>query len=193
MTRFARVRHWLPLLPLLGLLGVTYWLNQQVRYAAPSPETRAQHYPDGIMENFSAITLDQDGKPKGEMRGKKLLHFPDKNNSEVWQPTIISLAAGKPPVYITAQHATISQGGSEVLLEQQVNVRRVADAKRTALTVDTAHLRVLPDKNWCETDQAVRVVEGNNTLTAVGMEMDNQAQTLKLRAQVRSEYVLSQK
>jgi len=32
MTLASRARYWLPLLPLLVLLGATYWLNQQVQY-----------------------------------------------------------------------------------------------------------------------------------------------------------------
>jgi lipopolysaccharide export system protein LptC len=105
-------------------------------------------------------------------------------------PKITSFATHRPPIYITAQHALISSKGDELFLDETVRVRRDASTQRVALTVDTEHLHVIPDKDWCETDQAVRVVEGRNTLTAVGMEMDNQAQILKLRTQVKSDYVL---
>lgn len=193
MTRFARIRHWLPLLPLLGLLGVTYWLNEQVQTEAIKPDKNKQHFPDAIMENFIATTLDEQGKLRGEMSGKVLRHFSDDDTTEVLQPKITSFAPHRPAVHITAQHALISSKGDEVFMDHNVRILRIADSQRSALTVDTEYLHVIPDKDWCDTDKAVRVVEGQSVLTAIGMEMDNQAQILKLRAQVKSDYVQAKK
>jgi lipopolysaccharide export system protein LptC len=193
MTRFARLRSWLPLLPLLGLLAVTYWLNEQVQTEAAKPDKSKQHFPDAIMENFSGSTLDLQGQPRGGMAGKVLRHYPDDDTTEVELPKITSLASNRPPVYITAQHALISSKGDEVFLDHRVKVLRVADAQRVAMTLDTEYLHAIPDKDWCDTDKAVRVVQGQSVLTAIGMEMDNQAQILKLRAQVKSDYVQAKK
>jgi Ni,Fe-hydrogenase I cytochrome b subunit len=41
MNFASRIRHWLPLLPLLALLAATYWLNQQVLPASTQPEKNA--------------------------------------------------------------------------------------------------------------------------------------------------------
>jgi lipopolysaccharide export system protein LptC len=191
MTHVSRIRHWLPLLPLLGLLAVTYWLNEQVQPEKVQPDRHAEHFPDAIMEDFSAIALDERGKPRGIMAGKKLLHYSDDDSTEVISPHVTSLSVDHPPVHITAQHASISSKGDEIFFDRAVRVLRVANAQRAALTMNTESLRVIPDKDWCDTDQPVRVVEGQNILTAVGMEMDNQTQLLKFRAQVKSDYVQS--
>lgn len=192
MTRASRLRQWLPLLPLLGLLAVTYWLNEQVQPDAIKPDRHAEHLPDAIMENFSATTLDAQGKPRGVMAGQKLQHYSDNDSTEVTAPHVTTLSAEHPPVHITAQHALISSKGDEIFFDRAVRVLRVASAQRVELTMDTEYLRVIPDRDWCETDQPVRVVEGQNILTAVGMEMDNQTRLLKFRAQVKSDYVQSQ-
>lgn len=192
MTHVSHLRQWLPLLPLMGLLAVTYWLNEQVQPEASKPDHHAEHFPDAIMEHFSAITLDEKGLPRGVMAGQKLLHYSDNDSTEVISPHVTSLSADHPPVHITAQHALISSKGDEVFFDHAVKILRVATAQRAKLTVDTETLHVVPDKGWCDTDQPVRVVEGQNILTAVGMEMDNQTRLLKLRAQVKSDYVQSQ-
>ncbi|MFY9261037.1 MAG: LPS export ABC transporter periplasmic protein LptC [Gallionella sp.] len=192
MTSISHLRQWLPLLPLLGLLAVTYWLNEQVQPEVGKPDRHAEHFPDAIMENFSAITLDDQGRPRGVMAGQKLLHYSDDDSTDVFAPHVTSLSADHPPVHITAQHALISSKGDEIFFDHAVRVLRVASLQRAALTMDTESLRVIPDKDWCDTDQPVRVVEGQNILTAVGMEMDNQTRLLKFRAQVISDYVQSQ-
>lgn len=192
MTHVPHLRQWLPLLPLLGLLAVTYWLNEQVQPETSKPNRRTEHVPDAIMEHFSAITLDEQGKPRGVMAGQKLLHYPDNDSTEVLSPHATSLSADHPPVHITAKHALISSKGDEVFFDQAVKVLRVANENRVQLTVDTESLHLIPDQGWCDTDLPVRVVEGQNILTAVGMEMNNQTRLLKLRAQVKSDYVQSQ-
>lgn len=193
MSHASRVRHWLPLLPLLGLLAVTYWLNEQVQPEAIKPDHHAEHFPDAIMEHFSATTLDEHGKPRGVMEGQKLLHYSDDDSTEVIFPHVTSLSTDHPPVHITSLHGLISSKGDEVFFDHTVRVLRVANPLRAALTLTTEYLHVIPDKDWCDTDKPVRVVEGSDVLTAVGMEMDNQARTLKFRAQVKIDYAQSKK
>ena len=47
--RMQRLREWSPLLPLLLLLGATYWLNQQVRPLLQEPDGNKRHDPDLIV------------------------------------------------------------------------------------------------------------------------------------------------
>ncbi|MEJ1959577.1 MAG: hypothetical protein WDM70_09280 [Nitrosomonadales bacterium] len=59
--RLQRLREWLPLLPLLLLLGATYWLNQQVHPLALESDDRKRHDPDLIVSNLAATTLNDQG------------------------------------------------------------------------------------------------------------------------------------
>jgi len=54
------------------------------------------------------------------------------------------------------------------------------------MTLQTDYLRVVPDRDWAETDRPVLIFDVRNTIHAVGLEMDNNARTLKLLSQVRS-------
>lgn len=192
MTRFARIRQWLPLLPLLGLLAVTYWLNEQVQQDTGKIEGKKPHIADGIMENFSALTLDEHGERHGIMSAKIMLHFPDDDSSELTQPHIISFSSKHPPVHLTAQQGVITRRGDEVLLQKSVQVRRVANgAEQPEMRLYTEHLRYISAKDWCGTDAPVRVEQGKSILTAVGMDMDNQAQQVVLRSHIRADYASS--
>jgi lipopolysaccharide export system protein LptC len=58
-----RLFAWLPLLPLLLLLAATYWLNKQVRPPVAS-NANLRHDPDYVINNFTATTLYDQGKPR---------------------------------------------------------------------------------------------------------------------------------
>ncbi len=193
MTFVSRARYWLPLLPLLGLLGVTYWLSKQVQPGPGKPDSSKRHDPDAIMENFSAVRLSEQGTPRFIMAAKKLRHYPDDDSTTLEVPRLTSLSAEQPPIHIIARQGTVSSRGDEVFLHQDVEVLREASAQREELTLHTEYLHVVPDRDWADTDRPVTIVDAHNTVHAIGLEMDNKARTLKLLSQVRSEHVPNKK
>lgn len=188
MTFVSRVRPWLPLLPLLGLLAATYWLNQQVLPEAAKPEGM-RHDPDAIMENFSATDLNEQGVPDFIMAAAKLMHYPDDDSTTVDEPRVTMLYPGQPAIHATAEHATISSKGDEVFLRDNVKVLRDASAQQDQMTLQTEYLHIIPDRELADTDRAVTIVNTHSIVHAIGMEMDSRTRTLKLLSQVKSEYV----
>ncbi|OGS90499.1 MAG: LPS export ABC transporter periplasmic protein LptC [Gallionellales bacterium GWA2_60_18] len=189
MTLSSRARYWLPLLPLLGLLGATYWLNQQVRPEPEKPDSSKRHDPDAIMENFSAVKLNEQGSPRFVMTAKKMSHYPDDDSTALETPRLATLSPDRPTIHTVAKRGIVSSKGDEIFLHDDVEVLREANAKQSELTLQTGYLHVIPDRDWAETDHPVTIVDARNTVHAVGLEMDNKARTLKLLAQVRSEHV----
>jgi lipopolysaccharide export system protein LptC len=188
MNFASRIRHWLPLLPLLALLAATYWLNQQVLPASTQPEKK-RHDPDAIMENFSATNLNMQGQPDFILAAKKLLHYPDDDSTTVDEPRITMLSPGQPTIHATAEHGTVSSKGDEVFLRDNVNVLREASAQQGQMTLQTQYLHILPYQDLADTDRAVTIVDTHSIVHATGMEMNNKTRTLKLLSQVKSEYV----
>lgn len=191
MTFASRARYWLPLFPMLGLLGVTYWLNQQVQPESAKLDSSKRHDPDAIMENFSAIRLNELGAPRFIMAAKKMQHYPDDDSTTLEVPRLTTLSAENPAIHIVARQGIVSSRGDEVFLHHDVEVLREASAQQEELTLHTEYLHIIPDRDWADTDHAVTIVDAYNTVHAIGLEMDNKARTLKLLSQVRSEHVHS--
>ena len=189
MTFSSRVRYWLPLLPLIGLLGVTYWLNQQAQPEQAVPDSSKRHDPDAIVENFSATRLNELGLPSFIMAAKKMLHYPDDDSTSLEEPRITMLSAGQPAIHAIAKRATISSKGDEVFLRDDVEVQREASERQDSFKLQTQYLRIVPDQNLADSDRAVTIVDAHNIVHATGMELDNKARTLKLLSQVRSDHV----
>ncbi|TAN78394.1 MAG: LPS export ABC transporter periplasmic protein LptC [Gallionella sp.] len=193
MTFASRARHWLPLLPILGLLGATYWLNQQVKPESARPDGSKRHDPDAIMESFSAVKLNVEGAPRFIMSAKKMLHYPDDDSTTLEVPRLTTLSADRPAIHIVAKRGAVSSKGDEVFLHGDVEVLREASAGQDELTLQTEYLHIIPDRDMADTDRAVTIADARNTVHAVGLKMDNKARTLELLSQVRSEHVPSKK
>jgi len=186
MTLANRARHWLPLLPLLGLLAVTYWLDQQVQPEPPRADPRLRHDPDAFMGNFTAVRFNHAGQTSFIMSAQNLKHYPDDDSTTIDAPQLTSLAEGRPPIHVVARRGTVTNRGDEVFLYEDVEVLREASPEREQMTLETEYLHVIPDRDWADSNQPVLLRDPHNTIHAVGLEMDNRRQTLKLLSQVRS-------
>ena len=189
MTVAARTRYWLPLLPLLALLAFVYWLDKQVQQEVVASVNNQRHDPDGIMDNFSAVKMDMQGVPSALLSAKQLRHYPDHDTTELELPKLTMLNAEHPPVHIKGLHGNVSSRGDEVIFHDDVVVLREPVGTQSAMTLRTEYLRVLPNKDWANTDRAVTMVDAYNTIHAIGMEMDNKTRILKLLSHVRSEHL----
>jgi lipopolysaccharide export system protein LptC len=194
MTLASRARHWLlPLLPLLGLLGATYWLNQQVQPEPAQADSSKRHDPDAIMENFSAVKLNEQGIPRFVMTAKKMLHYPDDDSTTLEVPRLAALSADRPTIHTVAKRGFVSSKGDEIFLHDDVEVLREANGLQSELTLQTEYLHVVPDRDWADTGLPVTIVDARNTVHAIGLEMDNKTRILKLLSQVKSVHMPANK
>ena len=193
MSFITRVRYWLLPLPLLGLLGFSYWLNQQAQPDLDKPDNSMRHQPDAIVENFSAIKLSEQGTPRFIIAAQKMLHFPDDDSTTLEMPHLTSLSAERPTIHVSAKRGTLSSKGDDVFLHDNVEVLREESPSQDWFRLQTEYLHIIPDRDSLSTDRAVTAFDPHNTVHAIGLEMDNRARTIKLLSRVRSEYVPNQK
>ncbi len=186
--RLQRLREWSPLLPLLLLLGATYWLNQQVRPLLLAPDASKRHDPDFIASKFAATTLNEQGAPHFILYAQKMVHYPDNNSTHLDDPQLSTLYPDRPPVYTSARQAEISSNGKEIFLHGDVKIVRAANAAQSEMTLTTTYLHAVPDLDLMDTDRPVTMTGANTAIHAVGMTFDNKTRIMKLLAQVRSQH-----
>ena len=186
--RMQRLREWSPLLPLLLLLAAAHWLNQQVQPLPPKPDSSRRHDPDFIISKFSATTLNEQGAPRFLMSTREMVHYPDDDSTYLDEPQLTSLHADRPPVYASAKRGEVTSKGDEVFLRDDVKLVRAAGATQNEMTITTAYLHVIPDRDLADTDRPITMVDAHNLVHAVGMQFDNKARVVKLLAQVRSQH-----
>jgi lipopolysaccharide export system protein LptC len=186
--RTNRLRAWLILLPALFLLAVIYWVSIIVEPPTQKVDSTQRHDPDFFVENFSVTTMSEQGIPRFTMSATKMLHYPDDDSTHLENIQLASVQPGRPTLRIFALNGTLSDKGEEVFLRDQVQIIREDLDKQSDMKFMTTFLHVIPNLNIAKTDQAVILVDGNNTVHAVGMVLDHSARTINLLNQVRSEH-----
>ena len=183
-----RLLSWLPLIPLLLLLAATYWLNKQVQPASASPSGKLRHDPDYMLGNFTATSLDSQGKIRFTISAQKMWHYPDDDSTHIDNPLLVSMFADRPPIRTSALRGAISSKGDEVFLYDDVVIVSPAYGKHSTRTFSTDYLHVVPDNDIADTDHLVTMVDANTTMRAVGMELNNKTRTVNLLSRVKSTY-----
>lgn len=183
-----RISSWFPLGLLIALAVMAFWLDYTVQPPATTLDGRLRHDPDYIVENFSAVRMGDDGKPLYTVSASRMLHFPDDDSSHLQQANFVHFDQATAPLRISSKIALITKDGENAYFRDDVIVVRDAYADYSLLTIKTDYLHVLPDENVAKTDQPVTIIDANSTIDAVGLELDNEARTLKLLARVKGRY-----
>ena len=184
-----RLVTWSPVLLLGALAGLTYWLNTQVRLAAPPFDGSGRHDPDIFVENFKAVNLDEDGRVREALVANRAEHFPDDDTTVFDAPAITFTDPGKPRLDVTADHATVTGDRENVYFQGHVKAIREASTAENEkpdgpITVTSEFLHVFPNEDRIVTDRAVTIADPRGTINAIGLELDNKARTAKFGSHV---------
>ncbi len=188
---WERASLYLPVL-LLGLLALaTWWLVRN----APHPEQpqgpqAPRHEPDYYMRDFSVKSFEAEGRLGSELRGTRLLHFPDTDTLEIEQPRMRSVTEDGRVVTARAQRALSNADGSEVQLFGQASVVREPLAQPGGVPTPRLEfagefLHAWTREERVRSDQPVTLRRGGDTFTADRLEYDHAAQVLELHGHVR--------
>jgi lipopolysaccharide export system protein LptC len=171
---------WLPLAVLGLLVGLTFWLNQLVQPQAVRADGSRRHDPDLVVENFSARKLDPDGSVRYTLAARKMVHYPDDDSAHLDTVKVEAYEPKQPKMTATADRGRLEQGGDRVWIEGNVVVVREGDARASPARLTTEKLLVLPDAGIARTSSDVTLTSAQGTAHAKGMELDNNARTIKL-------------
>ena len=184
----ARGSLWLPLLVLLLLAALSFWIERSVQIPVNGSEA-SKTDPEGIMENFDALRTDPTGRPHYRLSAKKLKHYSGSKRTELESPRFVLLGSSMGDVSAESRQATVSPDGNEVDLRGEVNVLRAARAGQSAMTLRTARLIVFPERNLLRSPGPVDVQDASLKLRAGAMEYNAGQRVIKLTGRVQARYL----
>jgi len=186
-----RLTAWSPALLLGGLAALTYWLDAQVQAPSNAGAGAPRHEPDMFIENFRAVSLGEDGKPRQILSAQRAVHYPDDQTSEFVEPRLKLDQPGKPGFELSAKHGKPSADHDQVWFSGNVRAVREpqpgesgAAASGGRMTLATEALHVATREERLDTDQPVTIEDARGIIRGVGLEFDNVARTASLRSQV---------
>ena len=182
-----RLNTWFPVILLALLAIVTLWLNAQVQPPERGPSGATRHDPDYVVENLAATSFGLDGKRRYTLNAVRVTHYPDDDTTHLDEARLLEFSPVA-PVTVTARTALISSNGEEVFLHDDVKVVRAAYANHSALTLETNYLHAIPDNDFAQTDQPVKIYDADTVVTGVGLEFNNATRIVKILSNVRGTY-----
>jgi lipopolysaccharide export system protein LptC len=191
-ARIDRLVAWSPVILLGCLAALTYWLDAQVQTSARKADGSSRHDPDLYIERFSAVTFDAEGHVRQMLAAARARHFPDDDSVDLTGLSFEMTAPDTARLAVTADAGTVSGDRETVTLRGNVRGTRDAVAATARdrspsgpVTFTTELLRVSPKLGRAETDAPVTIVEPRGIIHGVGMVVDNNARTFKLKSAVR--------
>ncbi|MBM3351979.1 MAG: LPS export ABC transporter periplasmic protein LptC [Betaproteobacteria bacterium] len=177
-----------PLLLVLALALLTFWLEQMVREdAGPHPSLR-RHDPDYIVERMSLTRYGAGGGVESKLEAAKMIHYPDDDSTELIAPRIVQTKPNEPRLTVTAERGVLSQDGEEVFLYGDVRLVREGAADRPETRMHTSFLHLVRARSLARTDREIEISEQDRVLSGRGMEYYNDSRQLHLRERVRGQF-----
>ena len=170
---------------LVAALG--YWnlspdgFNQQPQTAV------ADNAIDFYASNTYTVQYQADGKLHYELTADKVEHVKASDITLMTAPNMNLFRGSELPWKIRSERGEVSPGGVEVELIDKVRVERT-DAKGRPTILTTSRLTVFPDKEYAQTQQAVRIDAANGVTTAQGMKAYLQDSRMHLLSNVRGQH-----
>ncbi len=190
MSRGFSINNWssalFPLLLLLALTGLTYWLRLATELPDPRRDGKHRHDPDYIVYDGILRKYDASGTLRHTLNAKKITHYPDDDSTELDKPHVVMLKPNKPPMTMSAERGHVSRDGEQVNLYDNVRLHRAATPKDPETIGTTTQLTILPDDEKAYTSQPVLITQGASSVKGIGLQVDNRTQTYLLEAQARA-------
>ena len=177
-----------PLLLMLALAGLTFWLERTVREEEGVHPSLRRHDPDYIIDKLNHMRFNADGKVESTLVALKMIHYPDDESTDLVTPRVVQTKPNEPRLTVTADRGAVSQDGEEIFLYDNVLVVRDASAEHPELRMRTSFLQLARAQSVIRTDRDVEITEADRVLTGRGMEYYNDSQQLYLRERVRGRF-----
>lgn len=178
------------LLIALLLVAIGYWNIRPESFMQEAPVSQGSQSPiDFYVTNSRTVQYQPDGKRNYELTTEKMEHVKASDVSLLTRPDLLSYRGSQLPWHVTSERGEVGPKGEEVELIDNVKVERT-DAKGRPTVITSSRMTVLPEKDYAETHQPVRIVAANGVTTATGMKAYLDEGRVLLLSNVRGQHEL---
>ena len=188
--------HYLTALLLIILLAVVSgWIFESIDNNPIRTKEKVRHEPDYFLKNFTAMTMDEMGKPAYQVKANHLEHYPDDGSMKLQQP-IFSFYKDNTKIWTAqANEALVLRNNEIIHLTGEVVLNKVLTSAKDneAMFLTADQLTIEPEKNIAHTKSKIKLNKGKSYIQAVGMRADMNKNKIEFLSNTRSHYVLPAK
>lgn len=177
-----------PLAVIIALTALTAWLKHAAELPDERPIDKRRHDPDTIIEQFTASSLDPQGRPLHRLSADRLVHYGDDDSSELTRPRVQYTPHGEAIITISSQRGLMRDGKDEITLFDEVRVARESTPSQPGWLATMAEITAYPPLGTAHTDHPIVFTQGTATLNGTGFSLDQNARTASLNQAVRGNF-----
>lgn len=182
------MRTLLVLVALALLAGLSGWFLNDLERDLREVRARDDRLPLTIAENFVATVMNARGERLYVLTGPHLEQFPAPRGTFVTRPLAHTYENLAPIWEIRAEQGWIAPGTETIELRGDVHAERPASTGYVPVIMTGSNLRLIPDKNYAESAEPVRVQTPDGVIDAVGFHAWLDEDRIELLADVRGHY-----
>ena len=154
------------------------------------PEETLPHVPSYFVRNLTTTSMGADGLPERHVESSYVVQYLDDETTEMTAPRYNFFRPGQPAWHVQSEQGWLSADGELALLSGRVTILRPASETTAPFKMVTSDLRIQPDNNYLETDNAVKANSNRDRIDAVGMQAwMGEPGRIKFLSNVRASYV----
>ncbi|BBR55603.1 MULTISPECIES: LPS export ABC transporter periplasmic protein LptC [Pseudomonas] len=169
------------------LVAVGYWNISPESFLEKPVAQVDENAIDYYAINAHSVQYLPDGKVQYEMTADKVEHLKSSEITLVTTPDLHMYRGTQYPWHVQSVRAEVNPDGSEVELIDKVRVART-DEKQRETIITTTRMTVFPQKQYAQTEQAVRIDGAGGTTTGKGMKAYLKDGRMDLLSNVRGQY-----
>lgn len=182
--------HYLTALLLIILLAiVSGWVLNRLK-KTHFTKKKLRHDPDYFFKNFTATTIDNNGKPAYKVKARHLEHYPDDNSMKLQYP-LFSFYENNIKIWTAqANEALIIENNETIYLTGQVILNQISLDNDAPMILTADQLTLEPEKKRAHTKTKVNFQKGQDVIFSIGMNADLHKNKVEFLSKTRSRYVL---
>lgn len=177
---------WKLIIILVVVAGFSYWALEKLTEDDAKKLSKLAHYPDYYLENFTTLTMNQDGTPKNRLNAIYMAHYPDDNTSELHKPELEMYRVDRPPIIVTADNGWVTSDNDVILLSGNVYLHQNDEFGELKVELIAEDARVLVDQKYAETDKAATLITKRSVTNSIGMRAYLQEQRMEFLSNVQT-------
>ena len=155
---------------MLLVLVLSWFLTTDDQKNVRQKTDKASHIPIYFVHKLSMTSMGIDGLPERYIESSKVVQFQDDETTEMEAPKYDFFRPGQPSWHVQAEQGWLSADGELALLSGRVTIIRPASETTAPFKMVTSDLRIQPENNYLETDNAVKATSGKDQIDAIGMQ-----------------------
>lgn len=169
------------------LAAIGYWKIGPTSFLEQPVVTVDKSAIDYYATNAHSVQFLPDGKLQYDMTADKVEHLQASEVTLLTTPDLHMYRGTAYPWHVQSERGEVNPDGTEVELIDSVRVARTDEQNRETI-ITTTRMTVFPQKQYAQTEQAVRIDGAGGTTTGKGMKAYLKDGRMDLLSNVRGQY-----